>query len=209
MLEGPPRATSPEPPARSKGKCFSSLATQKGARTHKCCFSAALPLQGFRPLDLIWVKDGDLLPVPGFCLPSPLILVPKSGILLTNSVALLLLHPALPQLTEASGNFPSKCLREHRCPGDLQGSRLQDPPPVPPGEILALLEPFGLAPDAAAGDTAGSKCSASWYLPSSTSSQERLSQCPGLMNSPSALPGSFLPERCRVPGAGSAGRAPG
>lgn len=56
-------------------------------------------------------------------LPHPWILVPKSGLLLTNLRILLLLQPEWPQLTEASGNFPSKCLGEPRSPGHLRGSR--------------------------------------------------------------------------------------
>lgn len=44
-----------------------------------------------------------------------------------------------------------RCLREHSSP-DVQGSRLWEPPPVPPGEKFSLLEPFGLRPEAAGGD---------------------------------------------------------
>lgn len=59
---------------------------------------------------------------------------------------------------------------------------------MPPGEIFFLLEPLGLRPGPAAGDTTGSKGSASCSVPSSRSSQERLCQCPGLMNSLSTPP---------------------
>lgn len=121
-------------------------------------------------------------------LAKPLMPVPKSGVLLTKSINLLLLHPEWPQLNEASRNFPCKCLREARSPGHLQGSRLQDPRPLPAAAgRFSLLEPFGLSPDAAGGDTAGSKCCAPCEVPSSKSSQERLSRWPGLLHCPCPL----------------------
>lgn len=110
-------------------------------------------------------------------------LVPKSGILLPKQMILQLLQPEWPQLSEASGNFLCKCLRAARPAGNFQGSRLQELSPPPAGGRLSLLEPFGLSPDAAGGDTAGSTCSAPCQDPSSRSRQERLSQWPGLVHS--------------------------